>query len=220
MDSAEEVPNNNLYPRKHGLSSWMKNNFERLGNASNFEQYGASPPQAGDSFLPDYHKVKHDNVEIKEHFLTTSAMESPIQRSSEEALSKRFLYDPQLSHSIDQSSTTLPVPSLSSLLLESLTDDTSSSTDTTPFVTPQGSPLIPRRILAESIHNSLAKELAAQNTRKWLYKGFVAENNDAKGQASVTKKVKKQIGNVSPKSPGIKCKVSNFDINAISPSSW
>lgn len=184
---------------KTGLSSWMKTNFERLNTATNFETYGSSPPEAESYFTTRFNKKKLDKIStegnktvLSEHKCIT---EFPLNIHSNQA---------------NQISPHLLVPQVSNLMFENLTDDTSSSTDTTPFVTPQSSPMILRRNIIDNSH-VVPKDIMACNPKKIFYKNYFSDSD--------TKQMDKAKKSNKLKS-GKKCNVSNFDINAISPTSW
>lgn len=53
MDSEQDKDGMDIRQRKFGLPSWMVNNMERLNYATDFEQYGSSPPET-EGFLAEH----------------------------------------------------------------------------------------------------------------------------------------------------------------------
>lgn len=106
-----------------------------------------------------------------------------------------------------------------------------SSPDTTPCATPEPSPVIRRRLSGQMQPDSVQT-----NPGKWFYLGnFKKPDPNTKGQNlnvinNKVNKIKqadkssdspnKVKSPVKQKKDGLKLVISNFDINAISPSSW
>lgn len=106
-----------------------------------------------------------------------------------------------------------------------------SSPDTTPCATPEPSPVIRRRLSGQMQPDSVQT-----NPGKWFYLGnFKKPDPNIKGQnlnvinnkVNKTKQADKSSDSphkvkspVKQKKDGLKLVISNFDINAISPSSW
>lgn len=106
-----------------------------------------------------------------------------------------------------------------------------SSPDTTPCATPEPSPLTRRRLSGQMQPDSVQT-----NPGRWFYLGnFKKPDPNPKGQnlnvtnnkVNKVKQMDKSIDTphkanspVKQKKDGLKLVISNFDINAISPSSW
>lgn len=117
-------------------------------------------------------------------------------------------------------------PVLSNLKQEELF----SSPDSTPCATPEPSPAPRRRMSGQ-------QDTVQTNPGKWFYLGpFKKQEQNSKGQClnvdnnkenrmkyldkSSDVPLRLRDSQIKPKKDGIKLVISNFDINAISPSSW
>jgi hypothetical protein len=226
MDPNEEssIDIDNRY-RKFGLPNWMVNNIERLNFVTDFEQYACSPPEA-ESFLTEH----MDNCDFHED----SSL--PLVLTSEPLDEKPKIPTEQRRISISKSSPNLLANTTEQIGNLSIIDNLKhedmyySSPDSTPCATPEPSPA-PRRKMSGQ-HDTVQT-----NPGRWFYLGNVKKpDQNAKGQSlSVISNKENRVKCIekssdiphklrdSPlksKKKGIKLVISNFDINAISPSSW
>ncbi|XP_067125743.1 uncharacterized protein [Centruroides vittatus] len=203
MDSGNMDVESKSFLYKTGISSWMKTNFERLNTSDNFEAYGSSPPETESYFITRFNKNKLSNIARETSKISTEENKNAMHDHK---------YDLGLNiHSHQGNQQISPhflVPKVSNLLHENLTDETSSSTDTTPFVTPQGSPMMLRRNLIDG-NSDITKDMLGNNAKKLFYKSYFSDGD--------VKRVDKLPNRIKSKK---KCNVSNFEINAISPTSW
>lgn len=233
MDSSDSDPESpTSKTRRYGLSDWM----ERLNTATDFEQYACSPPDTG--FLSDYAAGMDSPCGLSAETVTDNATSNPIPIMKEE---QKFQLDklnirPELESPVSppkcrSPSSPKPLPILDALRCEEIIY---SSPDTTPCVTPQASP-IPRRKISGTL-----EETVQSNPRKWFFLGYTKEEDKLrlmKGQCKHPKIIKQSEGlkeklneavgerikskpKVSGDSADFKLELSNFDMNAISPTSW
>ncbi|KAG8186913.1 hypothetical protein JTE90_022880 [Oedothorax gibbosus] len=188
--------------RKFGLPTWMVNNMERLNYATDFEQYGSSPPET-ESFLP-------------EHLGFPDAMH-PMDRSGFEDY--RTPTTKHSHHSEDLVRTALENKHLhpaftnakGSRVFESCPDSLVSSPDSTPCPTPEPSPVIRRKV---SIPHP--GDTVLTNPGRWFYFGKLKKSGP---NSPMTNKESCEAVD-APTRGGVKLVISNFDLNAVSPNSW
>lgn len=211
--------------RKFGLPDWMVNNIERLNFVTDFEQYACSPPET-EGFLTEF-KEGQENFQISEAYCPLA------EPKSTQDINLKNLNLPKVSPE-DQSSKLISShnlsPTLHNSLLESLkNEEFFSSPDSTPCSTPQPSPVVRRKM-------SNPSDTVITNPGRWFYLGKLSklqnnlkeygsdsknkENRDrTEGQSSLNK-VKPKEPILESKNNGIKLMISNFDLNAVSPTSW
>lgn len=99
-------------------------------------------------------------------------------------------------------------------------DSGTSSAEVTPATTPQSSPYTLRKMLdisktTGSVANNnketaVAHKKVSNDQKRWFYNGFFGADQE-----------NKSVGQSLPKNPSFKnLMVSNFDINAVGPTSW
>lgn len=213
------------WPRRYGLPSWMRSNIDRLGTSTNFEEYACSPPETDSGFIPDL-DVKMSVSEYSEqpefHIsslktsrsaptlcdMERSAQQHELSKALKEATRQSFLAN----------SAALAVPHILGC------QSASTSTETTPSSTPQSSPFNVRKNLRKDDQTSPG------TGKKWFYPGVLMEQTgenlpvlkENPGVASpvIIKKKDRQNKVVLATKNYKKYMVSNFDLNAVSPTSW
>ncbi|XP_054709810.1 uncharacterized protein LOC129219440 [Uloborus diversus] len=213
--------------RKFGLPNWMVNNIERLNFVTDFEQYACSPPET-EGFLSEHseHYDAHSSspdgfcpvVEPSEYSENTVAFPAEI-KSPVEIKHPQPTSPSSISHS----------PSQYHSILDTLKhEELFSSPDSTPCATPEPSPAPRRRMSGQ-------QDTVRSNPGRWFYLGsYPNQDKSIKGQClnvqrnkeNKDKKVDKSDISMKrevsfpPKKDGLKLMISNFDINAVSPTSW
>ncbi|XP_035230977.1 uncharacterized protein LOC118202877 isoform X2 [Stegodyphus dumicola] len=227
MDMKQEnasLENDGRY-RKFGLPSWMVNNIERLNFVTDFEQYACSPPEnecfltdhmnnldipATESYCPAVEPSNLSDTPKIEVENTAATASKEVEIPTSDPYIKTVDHSPTLYHSI-----------LNSIKHEEF----HSSPDSTPCATPEPSPA-PRRKMSGQ------KDTVQTNPGRWFYLGNLKKpKQNVKGQTlsvkeNKSKEVKKSSDSVlaendeRSKREAVKLVISNFDINAISPTSW
>lgn len=226
MDYKEEsnMENSNRY-RKFGLPNWMVNNIERLNFVTDFEQYACSPPET-EGFLSE-HPDNCDFHDDSEPFCPVVIPNDPVEEKPNLSLEINEGAESKSSSQLLRNSAE-PVSPTFAILNSLKHEEFYSSPDSTPCATPEPSPA-PRRKMSgqqDTVHT---------NPGRWFYLGNGKKGDPIRGQCLVTSNkenrrrysdkcnespVKVRDQSVKPKKDSIKLVISNFDINAISPSSW
>lgn len=201
--------------RKFGLPNWMVNNIERLNFATDFEQYACSPPET-DGFLSE----NIDNCDFHDPPPLVILNDVPDENL-------KIMTETKSSNLLAKA--TEQVASLS--VVDSVRhEDFYSSPDSTPCATPEPSPA-PRRKMSGQ------QDTVQTNPGRWFYLGNLKKPDpNAKAQGlNINSNKKNRMKNldksseashklksspVKPKKDRIKLVISNFDINAVSPTSW
>ncbi|XP_076368928.1 uncharacterized protein LOC143256091 [Tachypleus tridentatus] len=188
--------------RKYGISAWVGEKFEKLAGRSNIEQLQTSPP--GEDFL--------NNLNRPQIIVTDAGME--------EAQSRKKM-----------------ITSASSPALFDL-GNLNVSRECSPNVSPSCSP----KVLRKTQENNLPEGTADSNRLGWATSGFftygrntasfnaplssIKEVPDVPSSSTETKfylgnKDETRTRKISaPATSHRKCAFSNFDMNALSPTSW
>uniref|UniRef100_A0A2L2Y672 Uncharacterized protein n=2 Tax=Parasteatoda tepidariorum TaxID=114398 RepID=A0A2L2Y672_PARTP len=209
--------------RKFGLPDWMVNNIERLNFATDFEQYACSPPET-EGFLSDL-KDSVDLPNVSEPFSPAVDVKDLSKLSSIQSEQPVSQLQPPTKLIINQADQ-LPMlhQALSNLKIEEF-----SSPDSTPCVTPEPSPVVRRKM-------SNPGDTVITNPGRWFYMGKVSKpkkltkeqllelkNKENKAlceeRTSVINAASREAI-LNAKQHGIKLMISNFDLNAVSPTSW
>jgi len=191
--------------QRHGaFPDWMKIPFERMNQSTNFEKYACSPPDSTemlgglDPVHLSYEKFVEPTITVRNPELLATSNRSTLPKME-----------------IPHAKISLPVSSINVHLLDSLSDGYmsvgNSSADVTPSGSPNNSPAISRRIITPEDKSPTA------NTKRWFYPGFfnTLPSSDPANQRSIVDvnkdKIKQSLKQFS---------VTNFDINAVGPTSW
>jgi len=185
--------------------------FERMNQSTNFEKYACSPPDSTE-MLGGLDLV-HLSYGVAEKFVETTSTSTTIVRNQELLATSNRSTLPKME--IPHAKLTLPVSSINVHLLDSLSDGYlsvgNSSADVTPAGSPNSSPAISRRVINQDDKSPTA------NPKRWFYPGFfnTLPSSDSSNQRSIVDvnkdKIKQSLKQFS---------VTNFDINAVGPTSW
>lgn len=211
--------------RKFGLPDWMINNIERLNFVTDFEQYACSPPET-EGFLAEY-KEGQEMQQSVGHFCPIVEPQATPDKSIQNVVPVSVMSESQPPKFLNVTSDS---PSLHQAFLDSLkNEEIFSSPDSTPCVTPEPSPLVRRKM-------SNPTDTVITNPGRWFYLGKVNKlpkklkdhTSDIKNKENKVKRedrcsvasVKANEAILESKKDGIKLMISDFDLNAISPTSW
>ncbi|XP_013785723.1 uncharacterized protein LOC106469760 [Limulus polyphemus] len=203
MTSSSPSESKHIPTRRYGISAWVGQRFEKLVSNSNLEELGTSP--RGEDFLQNFNK---------QQFVATDA-------GMEEAHSRH----------------TLVTSASSSLLYQS--SNTNMSKEPTPNVSPFGSPKLARKVFEGNL-----QQLSMDSTPSNLVtSGFLSYGRNTasfnaplssikeapdmpsalaeKKSYAGTKRGETRMRKISaPAMSYRKCAFSNFDMNALGPTSW
>jgi len=197
--------------RGSGLPDWMKP-FERIDSSSNFDDFACYPHEETEYFSGL--EANKEGIQIKKSNESAVTVATPIARRPDL---------PQLQKT----------PPLQSLIKESAFLEAclsaGSSTEGTPVGTPQNSPYVQRKTLSNS---EAVKAIGNHaNSKRWFYQGLFG-NADTPVASAIPHSSSLAVdgktdtsslvvdGKTDTSKPFKKFSVSNFDINAISPTSW
>ncbi|XP_055925542.1 uncharacterized protein LOC129957303 [Argiope bruennichi] len=205
--------------RKFGLPNWMVNNIERLNFATDFEEYASSPPET-EGFLSEYME-NHDKMETysdSSHSISEHNNVYENSKTTSENMPSSNLIMNALNERVS--------PQCHSLLTNFKHEDLYSSPDSTPCATPEPSPVIRRKLSIPQPNDTIQT-----NPGRWFYMGkfkkpdkqSILANCNKENQSNTQQErdaVKDQDKFAKPSKPAIQLVISNFDLNAVSPTSW
>lgn len=193
--------------RRYGISAWVGHRFEKLVSNSNLEVLGTSP--RGEDFLQNINK---------QQFVTDAGMEEAHSRHTLVAsASSPLLYQP---------------------------NHTNMSKEPTPNVSPLGSPKLTRKVFESNLQQlSLDSDQSHSSPSNLVTSGFFSYGRNTasfnaplssikeapdmpsalaeKKSYAGTKKGETRMRKISaPAMSYRKCAFSNFDMNALGPTSW
>jgi len=199
MDESED--NKNKRKNANILSDWMNNSLERVNHWTNFEEYACSSHET--KLLYNNDKTDDNSVSKPMHDSNKDSISHPFNQTSNKPLISTYLAD-QRDH----------------LFVESCLSAGNSSAEVTPSGTPQSSPYSIRRMIDSNNKMKVVKNeknsIISVNKR-WFYPGFFLTADNVEQKSIVNDKPRDQM----PKNASFKnLSISNFDINAVGPTSW
>lgn len=209
MDDSDDNKNK----RKIAIQShWMESPFERVNHSTNFEDYACSSDDTKLLFTSDSMASNVRNILKPMHETNKESFSQSINKMSNKTKFETSV-TPMISSYLSEQK--------DHPLVESCLSAGNSSAEVTPSGTPQSSPYTLRKVIES---NNKVKMLANEknnnslNPKRWFYSGFFLNNDTiAQQKPIVNNKPNNQITkNLSFKNL---C-VSNFDINAVGPTSW
>jgi len=194
------------------LSDWTDNPFERVNHSTNFEEYActsddtkllyASDPIVKNDSTSTPKLTHQTNKDQSSHSINKmSNKSSPMFESSVTPIISTYLAD-QRDHSF----------------VESCLSAGNSSAEVTPSGTPQNSPYSIRKVIdsnnkMKTVKNDKNNAIAV-NPKRWFYTGFFLNADNVQHKPIINDKP------ITKNSSFKNLSVSNFDINAVGPTSW
>lgn len=204
MDVSDDCRKKNI-----NLNDWTNSPFERVNHSTNFEDYACSSE--------DTHYLYTSSEDKSDSKITTpkaiqSTDRDSLPNGSNKISFKVSKFEPTVTPIVSKHLS----EQRNNSFVESCLSAGNSSADVTPSGTPQSSPYTVRKAMETnkmSNNNNNTKNILSTNPKRWFYTGFF--NSDIK--TSIPDKPHIPL----PKNPSFKnlC-VSNFDINAVGPTSW
>jgi hypothetical protein len=202
MDESED--NKNKRKNANILSDWMNTSLERVNHWTNFEDYACSSHENKTKMLYNYDKTDANSASKQFHDSNKDSSSHPFNQTSNKPLISTYLVD-QRDHSF----------------VESCLSAGNSSADVTPSGTPQSSPYSIRKMIDSNNKTKTVKNeknsIISTNTKRWFNPGFFLTTDNVQQKPLVNDKPRDQL----PKNSSFKnLSISNFDINAVGPTSW
>jgi len=204
MDESEDNKNRRKTP------------FERVNHSTNFEDYACTSDDTKLLFTSDSvaNNEKSDKTSTSKQMCETN--KEPFSQSINKISNK----SPKFESSVTPIISTYLADQRDHSFMESCISAGNSSAEVTPSGTPQNSPYTLRKVIdgnkVKTAKNDKNSSLYV-NPKRWFYTGFFLNPDNVQHKPIINDKPSNQI----TKNPSFKnLSVSNFDINAVGPTSW